>query len=101
VKSLGADAVIDYTREDFARAGPTYDVVCDVMGKAGFPRSLRALKPGGRYLLVGLSGGMLAMAAALLRGLLAHVTGRAVFMAGPCRARAGRPRIPQGTRRAW
>ena len=83
VKSLGADVVIDYRREDFLRDGPACDVVCDVMGKAGFPRSLRALKPGGRYLLVGLSGGMLAMAAALLRGLLAHVTGRAVFMAGP------------------
>src|SRR6185503_4709716 len=47
VKSLGADAVIDYTREDFTRAGRTYDVVCDVMGKAGFPAGLRALKPGG------------------------------------------------------
>ena len=83
VTSLGADAVVDYRRDDFTRGGPVYDVICDVMGKAGFPRSLRALKPGGRYLLVGLSGGLLAIAAALLRGLWAHVTGRAVFMAGP------------------
>jgi len=83
VTSLGADDVIDYRREDFTRDGKAYDVICDVMGKAGFPRSLRALKPGGRYLLVGLSGGMLAIAAAMLRGVLAHVTGRAVFMAGP------------------
>ena len=83
VKSLGADAAIDYTREDFTRAGPTYDVVCDVMGKAGFPASLRALKPGGRYLLVGFADGIPAIAAALLRGLWAHVTGRAVFLTGP------------------
>ena len=83
VSSLGADAVIDYAREDFTRDGPRYDVICDVMGKAGFPRSLRALKPGGRYLLVGLPGGFIAIIAALLRGLWTHITGRAVFMTGP------------------
>jgi NADPH:quinone reductase-like Zn-dependent oxidoreductase len=83
VSSLGADAVIDYANEDFTRDGPRFDVICDVMGKAGFPRSLRALKPGGRYLLVGFPGGILAIVAALLRGLWAHVTGRAVFMTGP------------------
>jgi NADPH:quinone reductase-like Zn-dependent oxidoreductase len=55
------------------------------MGKAGFPGSLRALKPGGRYLLIGLGAGILAIVAALARGLWAHVTGRAVFMTGPAR----------------
>ena len=83
VKSLGADAVVDYTREDFTRDGPIYDVICDVMGKAGFPGSLRGLKRGGRYLLVGFADGIPAIAAALLRGLWSHVTGRAVFMTGP------------------
>jgi NADPH:quinone reductase-like Zn-dependent oxidoreductase len=83
MSSLGADAVIDYTNEDFTREGPRYDVICDVMGKAGFPGSLRALKPGGRYLLVGFPGGLFAIVLALLRGLWAHVTGRAVFMTGP------------------
>ena len=83
VSSLGAEAVIDYTKEDFTRDGPRYDVVCDVMGKAGFPGSLRALKPGGRYLLVGFPGGLFAIVAALVRGLWTHVTGRAVFMTGP------------------
>jgi NADPH:quinone reductase-like Zn-dependent oxidoreductase len=82
-KSLGAHAVVDYTRQDFTRAGPGYDVICDVMGKAGFPNSLRALKPGGRYLLVGLDAGVLAIGAALARGLWAHLIGRAVFIAGP------------------
>src|SRR5262245_11979265 len=83
VTSLGADAVIDYTKEDFTRDGPIYDVVCDVMGKAGFPGSLRALKPGGRYLLVGFPDSVLAIVSALVRGLWAHITGRAVFLTGP------------------
>ncbi len=83
VRSLGADAVVDYTRQDFNRDGSSYDVICDVMGKAGFPASLRALKPGGRYLLVGLDVSALAIGAALIRGAWAHITGRAVFMTGP------------------
>jgi NADPH:quinone reductase-like Zn-dependent oxidoreductase len=82
VRSLGADAVIDYTRQDFTADGPCYDVICDVMGKAGFPDSLRALKPGGRYLLVGFPTSMLAIGAALAHGFRAHMTGRAVFMTG-------------------
>ena len=83
VKSIGADAVIDYTKEDFTRHGPMYDVVCDVMGKAGFPRSLRALRPGGRYLLVGFPDSILAIVSALARGLWAHIIRRAVFLTGP------------------
>jgi NADPH:quinone reductase-like Zn-dependent oxidoreductase len=82
VRSLGADEAIDYTTRDFSRDGQTYDVICDVLGKAGFPRSVRALAPGGRYLLIGFSGGVLTIAHALLRGLWLHARGRAVFMAG-------------------
>jgi NADPH:quinone reductase-like Zn-dependent oxidoreductase len=85
VKSLGADAVIDYTRQDFVGDGPVYDVICDVMGKAGFPAGVRALKPRGRYLLVGFSGGLLAILAALLRGAWLHLRGRVLFMAGVAR----------------
>jgi len=83
VRSLGADAVIDYTQQDFTRDGRVYDVICDILGKAGFPHSLRALVPRGRYLLVGFSGGVLSIATALLRGAWAHMRRRAVFMAGP------------------
>jgi NADPH:quinone reductase-like Zn-dependent oxidoreductase len=83
VRSLGADAVIDYTQQDFTSDRSSYDVICDVMGKAAFPDSLRALKPGGRYLLVGFPDGVLAIVAALARGLWTHVIGRAVFMTGP------------------
>ncbi|HET9268991.1 MAG TPA: NAD(P)-dependent alcohol dehydrogenase [Vicinamibacterales bacterium] len=83
MRSLGADAVVDYTREDFVAAGPVYDVICDVLGKAGFPRGLHALAPGGRYLLVGFPDGVPAIMAALLRGLWAHMRGQAVFLTGP------------------
>jgi NADPH:quinone reductase-like Zn-dependent oxidoreductase len=49
VRSLGADEVIDYEREDFARRGETYDVVFDAVGKHSFRRSRRALNPGGTF----------------------------------------------------
>jgi NADPH:quinone reductase-like Zn-dependent oxidoreductase len=49
VRSLGADEVIDYTREDFTANGETYDVVLDAVGKFSFARSRRSLAPGGLY----------------------------------------------------
>ncbi len=49
VRSLGADRVIDYTREDFTRNGETYDVVFDAVGKHSFRRCRHSLKPGGTY----------------------------------------------------
>ncbi len=51
VKALGANRVIDYTREDFTQRGETYDVVFDVLGKGAFNRWQQVLNPGGRYLL--------------------------------------------------
>jgi NADPH:quinone reductase-like Zn-dependent oxidoreductase len=50
VRSLGADEVVDYTREDFTADGTTYDVVFDAVGKHSFRRCRRALKPGGTYI---------------------------------------------------
>jgi NADPH:quinone reductase-like Zn-dependent oxidoreductase len=49
VRSLGADRVIDYTREDFTKNGETYDVIFDAVGKHSFRRCRRSLKPGGIY----------------------------------------------------
>lgn len=51
VKSLGADKVIDYTKEDFTKSGETYDVIFDTIGKSSFSRSERSLNQNGRYLL--------------------------------------------------
>ena len=48
--SLGADQVIDYTREDFTKNGQGYDVIFDAVGKHSFRRCRGSLNPGGTYL---------------------------------------------------
>jgi len=50
VKSLGADKVIDYTKEDFAKQGVIYDVIFDAVGKSPYSSCVRSLKKGGTYL---------------------------------------------------
>ena len=50
VRSLGANEVVDYEREDYRTNGKTYDVVFDAVGKHSFRKCRRALKPGGRYI---------------------------------------------------
>ncbi|MDP8208328.1 MAG: NAD(P)-dependent alcohol dehydrogenase [Candidatus Electryonea clarkiae] len=57
VKSLGADHVIDYTKEDFTRSGETYDIIFDTVGKISFSRCKRSLNPKGIFLeaAIGLS----------------------------------------------
>jgi len=49
VRSLGADEVIDYTVEDFAAGGQTYDVVFDAVGKKSFAECKGSLNHGGSY----------------------------------------------------
>ena len=51
VKSLGADRVIDYTREDFTESGETYDVILDAVGKSSFSRCKSSLAETGIYLV--------------------------------------------------
>lgn len=50
VKSLGADKVIDYTKEDFTQNGETYDLIFDILGKSSFSRSKSSLTPNGIHL---------------------------------------------------
>jgi NADPH:quinone reductase-like Zn-dependent oxidoreductase len=50
VKSLGADQVIDYTKEDVTRSGETYDIIFDTVGKSSLTGCLRLLKQEGSYL---------------------------------------------------
>jgi NADPH:quinone reductase-like Zn-dependent oxidoreductase len=52
VRSIGADRVIDYTREDFARSGERWDVIIDTVGNAMYSRCRHVLAPGGRLLAV-------------------------------------------------
>jgi NADPH:quinone reductase-like Zn-dependent oxidoreductase len=77
VRALGAEYVIDYTRDDFTQNGQTYDVILDMVpGKSSFARDQSSLKPNGLYLAgagglesfaqmawTGLTGGKKVMAA--------------------------------------
>lgn len=50
LKSLGADAIIDYTKEDFTKVKDGYDYVFDSVGKSSFGKCRHILKPGGVYI---------------------------------------------------
>ena len=50
VKSLGADKVIDYTKEDFTKSEQKYDFVFDMVGKSSFGKSKPLLESGGVYI---------------------------------------------------
>jgi len=51
VKTLGADKVIDYTKEDFTQNGEKYDVIFDILGKSSFSQNKNSLNENGIYLL--------------------------------------------------
>ncbi len=64
LRSIGADHVVDYTREAYWARGRKYDVIFDVIGTSPYAPSLNALKPNGRFLLAN------PRVSHLLRGLL-------------------------------
>ncbi|MFD7436125.1 NAD(P)-dependent alcohol dehydrogenase [Streptomyces sp. NPDC059861] len=81
VRSLGADHVVDYTREDFTRAGRRHDVVLDLVGNRSLGEFRRALTPDGTLVLSGggfYEGGSLLgpMALFLRRRMLAPFVGQ-------------------------
>src|SRR5207248_1624911 len=53
MRSLGAEHVVDYTREDFSKTGKQYDLILDVIAYRSVFAYARALKPNGRYFVVG------------------------------------------------
>ncbi len=53
LRSLGADYVIDYTQEDFTKNGNQYDLILDLIAHRSVFAYKRALRPNGRYLMVG------------------------------------------------
>lgn len=81
VRSLGADEVLDYAREDFARGGARYDLIVDTVGNAPYRRSRAALAPGGRLALV------LATLADNLGALWVALTTRHRVIGGPANVR--------------
>jgi NADPH:quinone reductase-like Zn-dependent oxidoreductase len=77
MRSMGADHVLDYTREDFTTSGRTYNLILDLAAYRSVSAYRRALAPGGRYLMVGGS------VSTLLR----------VLVGGPLTGRAGGRKI--------
>ena len=68
LRSLGAERVIDYQREDFARTGHAYDVIIDVVMRRSLVEYHRALADNGRFVVVG--GSTLRIAQTVLLGRL-------------------------------
>lgn len=82
VRSLGADDVIDYTRDDFTNAGRRYDVIIDNVGNHSLLALRRALAPGGTVVTVGGSAGrwMIGTFAGMLLAQLLNRAGRRRFL---------------------
>jgi NADPH:quinone reductase-like Zn-dependent oxidoreductase len=53
VRSLGADHVVDYTKEDFSRAAERYNLILDLVGNHGLLSVRRALTRDGKYVMIG------------------------------------------------
>ena len=77
VRSIGADRVIDYTKEDFTASAQRYDVVVDTAGTAPYWRSKTVLKDSGRLLLV------LGRLSDLIKAPWVSMTSRRRVIAGP------------------
>jgi len=78
VRSIGADHVIDYTKEDFTRNGQHYDLIYDAVGNRSVSDYKRALNPNGRCVIAGFTS--------LLR-LFEHT------VLGPLRSKAGNKKV--------
>ena len=57
VRSIGADHVIDYTREDFTKSGQKYDLILDIAGSRPLSSCRRVMTPSGTFVVVGGPGG--------------------------------------------
>jgi NADPH:quinone reductase-like Zn-dependent oxidoreductase len=86
MRSLGADHVIDYTRQDFTKTGQQYDLILDVIAHRSVFAYKRALRPDGRYLAVG--GAVATGLQILLLGpLIRRITGKKIGVLAVQRSR--------------
>jgi 2-desacetyl-2-hydroxyethyl bacteriochlorophyllide A dehydrogenase len=76
VNELGADKVIDYTKEDFTKNGETYDVIFDTIGKSSFSAGMKSLKKKGVMLLASAGMGL------MLRGAVTSILGSKKVISG-------------------
>jgi len=83
VKSLGADSVIDYTREDFTQSGVCYDMIFDCVGKTSFKNCRHVLNPGGLYVTTAVSLSL------LVQKLFNAMTGATKLITGIARQTPG------------
>ena len=88
VKSLGADDVVDYTKEDFTEVGHVYDVVFDAVGKTTFAQALACLKRGGVYVQLGGDGSMSGMLKDIVQTIWVSWRGVAKVVGGVARGTA-------------
>jgi len=56
LRSIGADAVVDYKQEDFAKRGIQYDIIFDLVGKNSYTRCIKSITKNGYYLLANPNG---------------------------------------------
>jgi NADPH:quinone reductase-like Zn-dependent oxidoreductase len=70
VRSIGADEVIDYTKDDFTERGQRYDILFDIGANRSFADCRRVLNPTGTLVLVGATGGLWAVLSRLLKAQL-------------------------------
>ncbi len=81
MRSVGADEVIDYGRDDFTRTAPPFDLILDLVAHRSVFAYRRALAPGGRYRCVGGPARTL-LRVATLGALVGRVTGRSIGVLG-------------------
>lgn len=82
LRSLGADHIIDYTKEDYTRTGRQYDFILDVIAHRTTADYKRALKPGGIFSMIGGSMGGLLLRMMLVEPLLAKFSNKKLGIMG-------------------
>lgn len=82
LKTVGADEVIDYQKEDYTLRKEKYDVILDVVGKGHFFRSLKSLNKGGRYMIANPRMSLLAKKAlvSILKIFMKKYTQKKIYM---------------------